>query len=539
MPARDAGPEARLRDLEERVRRLQLENERLAKADELAERRRTEGALRVSEERLRLAFEAAEMGVLDWDVRTGDMRWLAKGLGEGPWVSSLDDWLALVHPDDRARVRAAFEDAARDAAPGRGRPIEHRLDSPGGDVRRIELRLRALDAPGERRVLGVALDVTARRRLEEDLVQAQKMESVGRLAGGIAHDFNNLLTTILGLGESLAGELPPGDPMRADLEAIGEAARHAAGLTRQLLAFSRKQRLEARPLRLDECCRDFAGVLERTIGEDVRLAWRLGPVPPVLADRAQIQQVLVNLVVNARDAMPGGGEVAIETAEADGATDGIAAGRWVRVRVSDTGTGMSPEIARRAFEPFFTTKDTGKGTGLGLATVYGIVKQHAGHTAIRSERGRGTSVSVYLRPAPKLAPDPPVKAPAATVRLAGTETVLVVDDEPGVRHVVRSALSRLGYTVLEAPSGADALELLGRAARAVDLLLTDVAMPGMGGRELARRFREACPAVRVVYMSGYAGDPDALGEGAIYVQKPATAAELAARVRDALDAPRA
>jgi signal transduction histidine kinase/ActR/RegA family two-component response regulator len=404
---------------------------------------------------------------------------------------------------------------------------------------KVAERTRALTAANEE----LEREMAERQRAEEELRQAQKLESIGQLAGGLAHDFNNLLTTILGVGELLAAELPPGSGQAADAATILEAGRHAAALTRQLLAFSRKQRLEVRPLRLDEVCRAFSPMLARLIGEEIAVHLDLDLAsPPVLADRSQVEQVLMNLAINARDAMPRGGRLTIEVARAavrEARPQGPPPGRWVRLSVVDTGAGMAPGVAARAFEPFFTTKERGKGTGLGLATVYGVVLQHGGHVRLQTAPGQGARFDLYL---PEVA-DGAVADLAASRALprGGDETVLVVDDEPSIRRVLRAVLARLGYRVLEAAGGAEALETLEaheRAGGRVDLLLSDVVMPGLRGPELAQAFQARRPGRPVVLMSGYAEGQEAVGAvgGPSFLPKPLTPDAVARAVRAALDA---
>ncbi|MBK9519145.1 MAG: response regulator [Anaeromyxobacter sp.] len=507
--------------------------------DEVAERRRTEEALRQSEARLRLALSASAMASVDWDLETGRLTWsegAATLLGAAP--ATLEAWVAAVHQEDRGAVAALLA-----AAPSGGRRtrLEHRVAA--APERWLELHASAVAGLAGRaaRVTGVLVDVTERRHLEDERRQSVKLESIGRLAGGVAHDFNNLLTTILGVGELLAADLPPGGPQAADLRTILEAGRHAAALTRQLLAFSRKQQLEVHPLPLEEVCRTFAPMLARLIGEDVvvRLDLDVG-APPILGDRSQIEQVLMNLAINARDAMPRGGTLTISVAAApvlEERPDGPPPGRWVRLSVSDTGTGMAPEVAARAFEPFFTTKARGQGTGLGLATVYGVVRQHGGHARLFTAPGAGTRFDLYLPAAEAAsaaaAPSPAAPAPAP---LGRGETVLVVDDEPSIRRVVRSILVRLGYQVLEAEGGAQALELVEQTGGRVDALLSDVVMPGMRGAELGRAFRARWPGRPVLLMSGYAeGLEDATAGADAFVVKPLTFDALARALRAALD----
>jgi signal transduction histidine kinase len=411
--------------------------------------------------------------------------------------------------------------------------------------------LRALNAALDQRVAartrelteanrGLAREATERRRTEEALQQSQKLEAIGRLAGGIAHDFNNLLTTILGLGELVQGELAPGSQVARDVATILDAGRHAAQLTRQLLAFSRKQPLEIRPLRLEEICRGFAPMLARLIGEEIQVHLELDvSAPAVRGDRGQLEQVLMNLAVNARDAMPGGGRLSIEVAGVtltEPAEDGLAAGRWTRLSVADSGSGMTPEVADRAFEPFFTTKPRGQGTGLGLATVYGVVRQHGGHARLTTAPGKGTRFDLFLPatdevPAPATAP-----APRGSLAARGGETVLVVDDEPAIRRVVNAVLGKLGYRVVEAGSGEEALALLDHGLQ-VHALLSDVVMPGLRGADLAAAFRARRPGRPVLLMSGYAdggqGEP---GLADAFLAKPLTPDGLARALRAALDA---
>ncbi|HEU5260212.1 MAG TPA: response regulator [Gemmatimonadales bacterium] len=388
-------------------------------------------------------------------------------------------------------------------------------------------------------------DVTEQRRLQQQLVQAQKMEAVGRLAGGIAHDFNNLLTVITSYSDLLLEDLGRDDPKRDDVEQVRKAAEGAASLTRQLLAFSRQQVLEPRVVDLNVVVGGLRKMLQRVIGEDVEFATTLAPdLRAVRADVGQLEQVLMNLAVNARDAMPTGGKLTIETANVELDTDytrkhhPAAAGHFVMLAVSDTGVGMDEATKARIFEPFFTTKGPGKGTGLGLATVYGIVKQSGGFVWVYSEPGHGTSFKIYL---PRL--DEPVDqgatSPAAAGVPRGTETVLVVEDAAAVRAVTRQVLERQGYTILEAPNGAAALHLAATHHGPIHLLLTDVVMPALSGRPLAERLTQLRPETRVLYTSGYTDDSivrhGILEPGIAYLQKPFTPASLARKVRDVLD----
>jgi signal transduction histidine kinase/ActR/RegA family two-component response regulator len=376
------------------------------------------------------------------------------------------------------------------------------------------------------------------------LEQAQKMDAIGRLAGGVAHDFNNLLTVILGRTDILLHPLKPDDPMRRGIELIQRTAGRAADLTRQLLAFSRKQVLDAVVLDLGAVTTDMKDMLGRLIGEDIALL--TAPTPGlgrVKADRGQIEQVIMNLAVNARDSMPQGGRLILETANVDLDDEyvrrhvGARPGPHVMLAVSDTGAGIPREIQGHIFEPFFTTKEQGKGTGLGLATVYGIVKQSGGYIEVDSEPGRGTTFRIYLPRVDAASPAdrPPRPAPVA----GGTETILLVEDEEGVRELARDILRASGYTVLEARNGAEALLLCERHQGPLHLLLTDVVMPRMSGRELAERLAPLRPDLRVLYMSGYTDDAvirhGVLGAGTAFLQKPFTPAGLVQSVRDTLD----
>jgi PAS domain S-box-containing protein len=389
-------------------------------------------------------------------------------------------------------------------------------------------------------------DLTEQRRLQQQLVQSQKMEAVGRLAGGIAHDFNNLLTVITSYSDLLLEDMAASDPKRQDVEQVRHAADGAAALTRQLLAFSRQQVLAPRVVNLSHVVQGVEEMLRRVIGEDVDLVTSLDPdVGAVKADVGQLEQVLMNLAVNARDAMPTGGKLMLETANVEHDPDYVReqeaspVRRFVMLAVSDTGIGMDEATKARIFEPFFTTKEPGKGTGLGLATVYGIVHQSGGFLWVYSEVGRGTTFKIYL---PEV--DAPVSSTgdaAATDLPRGTETVLVAEDSEAVRAVTRQVLERQGYTVLEAPHGNAALALAAAHDGPIDLLLTDVVMPGLSGRQLADALTKLRPATRVLYASGYTDDAvvrhGVLEAGIAYLQKPFTIANLARKVRETLDRP--
>jgi len=395
-------------------------------------------------------------------------------------------------------------------------------------------------------ILGIGRDVTERVQLEQQLRQAQKMEAVGRLAGGIAHDFNNILTAITGYADLLLEDLRPSDSRHQDVAEIRKAADRAAGLTRQLLAFSRQQVLQPSVIDVKTLVGDLEKMLGRLLGEDVELGTRLAPdTGRVKADAGQLEQVLMNLAVNARDAMPHGGKLTLETSNVD-LSEGYAAdhyparpGSYVMIAVTDTGTGMSEETQAHMFEPFFTTKEKGKGTGLGLATVYGIIKQSGGFIWVYSEVGHGTTFKIYLPRVGESADLVKGPAPARARAAGGSETVLLAEDEAPVRAVARQVLERHGYTVLEAPSAEAALDIAARYSGAIHLLLTDVIMPGLSGRELATRLADLRPEARVIFMSGYTDDAvtrhGVLEPGLAYLQKPFTPDALGQKVREVLD----
>jgi signal transduction histidine kinase len=399
--------------------------------------------------------------------------------------------------------------------------------------------------PAVRRVVREVEERTTRKRVEEQLRQSQKMEAVGRLAGGIAHDFNNLLTIMMGYSELLLKRLGPDDPLRGAIEQIKKAGDRGAALARQLLIFSRQQILQLQVLDLNAVVTGINPMLQRVIGEDTHLVTALDPaVDRVKADPGQLEQVVMNLVVNARDAMPQGGTLTIETANVElgephaGQLLALQPGPYAMLAVSDTGCGMDAETQARIFEPFFTTKGAGKGTGLGLSTVYGIVKQSGGDIWVYSEPGRGATFKIYL---PRVKEDArPLQLTVAPARpLMGTETVLLVEDEPGVRAFVRDTLGLFGYTVLEARHGIEALMIGTRHAGPIHLLITDVVMPQMDGREIADRLGPLRSEMKVLYMSGYTDDAvvshGVLEAGTAFLQKPFTPDALARKIRDVLD----
>jgi nitrogen-specific signal transduction histidine kinase/ActR/RegA family two-component response regulator len=399
---------------------------------------------------------------------------------------------------------------------------------------------------GQPMIQTIFRDITERQQLEDQLRQAQKMEAVGRLAGGVAHDFNNLLTVIQANTEFLLADLDMADPRREDAVEIRSSCDRAAGLTRQLLAFSRKQIIEPKPLDLRVVIAGMKSMLTRIIGEDVTLEIAVhDAVGCVMGDAGQIEQVLMNLVINARDAMADGGRILIELADVELTEQyaiadrvQVVPGSYVRIAVSDTGSGMTPEIRARIFEPFFTTKPVGQGTGLGLATAYGIIKQSAGHIWVYSEPGSGTTFKLYL---PRIGTGRMAAAAVNAVELPrrGSETILLVEDEAALRSVARRMLTGQGYVVMEAANGREALDTAMKHPGRIDLVLTDVVMPEMSGGALAERLRGVRPEARILFMSGYT-DGDIVRRGVLqpgitFIQKPFAAARLLEVVRDTLD----
>ncbi len=456
-----------------------------------------------------------------------------------------------VHPDDRQKVMEAASEAKQT---GVGRRLEYRIRHKDGTWRIFESTASAIrNRLGEiERLVIINRDITERKRTEEalqrseiQLRQAQKMEAVGRLSGGVAHDFNNLLSVIIGYSDHLETSLPRKSPLRKSVKEIKKAGDSAASLTRQLLSFSRQQMVERKVLELNAAVSNLVGMLKRLIGENIKLVTVLDPaLGKVKADQGQLEQVIINLVVNARDAMPHGGRLVIETKNAvldEFSTDrfpDVQPGHYAVLTVSDSGVGMDAETQSHIFEPFFTTKDPGKGTGLGLATVYGVIKQSGGHVDVQSSPGEGTTFRIYLPRVDGIVQQ--AKPDTSSLKSTeGSETVLLAEDEESIRNLISELLANNGYKVLAAKNGAEALEIGRRHSGPVHLLLTDVMMVEMSGPALAKQLSGFRPETRVLFMSGYADDshsqhstdlPDTL-----FLQKPFTQEGLMRKVRQCLD----
>ncbi len=538
---------------ERKAYRRAAENARLAQLrfehleEEIQERRRTEALLRRTQANLAQSQRMAHLGSWESDLATNELWWSEEtyrifGLAPDQQISRAL-FFDLVHPDDKASVQEASEHAQIRNKPYR---IEHRIIRPDGSVRYVQEQAEVItDQDGKAiRMLGTVQDITEYKVLEEQFRQAQKMEAVGQLAGGIAHDFNNLLTVINGYGQVLLESFEPEDPNREMVEEVVKAGVRAAALTKQLLAFSRRQVLELRVINVNSVVSGIESMLRRLIGENIRLRSKLDPrVGNIKADPGQLEQVIVNLVVNARDAMPNGGTLTIETANVDldeayaAEHAAVQPGPYAVLIVSDTGTGMDAQTQARIFEPFFTTKGLGRGTGLGLATVYGIVKQSGGYIWVYSEPGHGTTFKIYL---PRLSDEVllPAASAAPSESLAGGETILVVEDDASIRGLIQNLLSRQGYTVLVVGGAQEALETCQTLQGSIDLLLTDVVMPDMGGPELASQLLELRPEMRVVYMSGYTENTisqhGVLNQEITLLEKPFTAESLVRKVREVL-----
>ena len=513
---------------------------------DLTELRRAQGEHRRSEARYRRFFEEDLAGAY---ITTPDGRLLecnlafARILGFGSPQEAQARGIASLYPDAEVR-RAMLQRLEAEGKISDEEVVLQRVD--GSRVHAIETVVGSFDAGGGlTEITGYVFDVSERRKAEDQLRQAQKMDAIGQLAGGVAHDFNNLLGVITGYAGLLAKALPPEDKAKSHVAAIQSAADRAASLTRQLLAFSRKQILQQKVVDLNEIVAGMESLIGRLIGEDIELVKvRASRAAFVRADPSQLEQILLNLAVNARDAMPHGGSLTIETELVDLDAAYVQAhraarpGRYAMLAVSDTGVGMDAEVQARIFEPFFTTKEPGTGTGLGLSTVYGIVKQSGGYVWLYSEQGRGATFKVYL-PRVEEGSDPAGAPLAPAPAPRGSETVLLVEDEAMLRELIEESLATNGYRVLSAKHGADALGIAERHEGPIHLLLTDAIMPGMSGRELATHVAEIRGGIKILYMSGYTDDAvvrhGVLAAEVAFLQKPFTPDALARKVRNVLD----
>jgi two-component system cell cycle sensor histidine kinase/response regulator CckA len=516
------------------------------------EKQDAETALRASEERFRQVVVSISDHIYVSEVDDGEN---FKNLYLSPNIETLTgysqdnfiaDWhfwsSSLIHPEDRDKATAQVAKLAN----GQDSETEYRLLRADGQIIWVRDSARVHSQETSKIIYGVVSNITQRHQLEEQLLQAQKMEAIGRLAGGIAHDFNNILTVILSSCDFALDAFDGNDPIRKDIEQIKKAGERAATLTRQLLAFSRKQVPQLKVLDLNNIITGMEKMLRPLIGEDINLITELTPdSKPIKADPGHLEQILLNLVINARDAMPQGGELVIETASvyldeayARRHVD-ITAGPYMMLAVTDTGIGMDEQTQAHIFEPFFTTKEVGKGTGLGLATIYGIVKLSQGHIMVYSEPEYGTTFKVYFPQVDEnLGLTESDQIPA--LPLQRPKTILLVEDEDMVRNLSHRILANSGYTVLEASTGADAIQLVAGYSGRIELLLTDVVMPdGLGGRELAEKLMVLYPKIKVLYMSGYTDDAivrhGVLETGTAFLQKPFTPTALLNKVREIFD----
>jgi two-component system, cell cycle sensor histidine kinase and response regulator CckA len=525
----------------------------LKEARRRREQRRAQAEKRREQKRLAVALQAAGAGVFEYSIPPAETGYCNERFAEIfgltrdelPSFTTLPTWIVeQIHPEDRQGVVERQQDfiAGRSSEFSR----EYRVSHKDGKWRDVSSVMNAVNRRADGAVselVGVLIDRTEEKRMEQQFRQAQKMEAIGRLAGGIAHDFNNLLTVISNFGEFVLQRLEPGTEVHEDMLEVMKAASRAEELTGQLLAYSRHRPVLATVLNVNELVLDVDKMLRRLVGPSVEFKTELAPdLWRVRIDSGGLEQVLVNLVVNARDAMPAGGRLCIET---DNVTVGqeyisskgidIPPGQYVRVAITDNGVGMDTAIQSRLFEPFFTTKEPGKGTGLGLATCYGIVKQAKGFIWVYSEPGHGSSFRLLLPR--ETAPEDVVVEPTHSEKLRGSETILVVEDDEPVRKLVVRLLAMLGYHVLEAVDAADALRIADTSGQPIHAVITDVVMPETHGPELVRRLSISHPSIRTIYMSGYTRGSIEMAETIVLVQKPFAPKELARKVREVLDRP--
>lgn len=526
---------------------------------DITRRKEMENALIESQKRYQLALDGAELATWDWDIQTGEViynsRW-AEMLGYQleEVEPTVDNWKEKIHPNDRPKVFEALYDHLEGGNPNY--EIEHRLQHKNGEWIWVLDRGRVIEWDEEgkpSRAAGIHVDITERKllqeeklRLEAQLRQSHKMEAVGQLAGGVAHDFNNLLTTILGCSDMILSEMGRDHEYKDMLEAIKKAGERATSLTRQLLAFSRKQILEPKILDLNHLIFDIHKMLHRMIGENIEyIAIPEKNLVRVKADPGQIEQIVLNLAVNARDAMPDGGKLILETKNVELDTDfcrnqpDVSPGRYAKLVVSDTGHGMDAETAERIFEPFFTTKDKGKGTGLGLSMVYGIMKQSGGHITVESEPGQGTTFQLFFPQVKEEESELEEVDESPEIKLRGHETILLVEDDAMVRDFTETILAKHGYTVLSASYADEAFRIHQDHKDPIDLLLTDVVLPKVSGKEIAQTITAFRPGLKVLYMSGYTDEAivhqGILEEGIRFLPKPFSGPTLLRAVRRYLD----
>jgi PAS domain S-box-containing protein len=516
---------------------------------DVSERKRADHALRESEERYRDLFDNAS-DLVCMAAPNGALLYVNKAWQEGTGYGADEigrmQLLEIIHPDCRALYGSVVE---RVLAGERLDHVELVFVPKAGAPITVEGNLSCTFKDGQPSVVrGIYRDVTERKRVEEHLRRAERMQAAGKLAGGVAHEVNNMMTGVIGFSEFVLRTLETDDPRRADVEEVIRAGTRAADVTRQLLAFTRQQFLQPQVIEINTVVSEMEKMLRRSLGEDKQLELRLSPrAGQIRADRGQLEQVLINLLLNARDALEAHGRVTIETgasewdaayAERHGGVD-IPLGRYVMLAVSDTGCGMNADVQERIFEPFFTTKPVGQGTGLGLSTVYGIIKQSEGFVWVYSEPGEGTVFKVYLPEARVVGPAESVQPPVPQPAERGTETILVIEDEDIVRNLAIRGLRDYGYNVVEANNGAEAFEYLKQHPDTVQLVISDVVMPEMGGRELGQHLALLEPDLPILYMSGYTGDDvvqrGLLDPGAPFQQKPFTPGILASKVRTMLD----
>jgi PAS domain S-box-containing protein len=516
----------------------------------ISESRPPEGA-----EHFAIVARATNDAVRDWNVKTGALSWpqgLESLLGYDSSTASgdIDFWHKRIHPQDRARTAGSIRDAlAAEGIHWTGEYRFRRFD--GSYLALLERALIVRDSAGAAiRFVGSLMDVTGRKQLQDQLIRSQKMEAFGQLAGGVAHDFNNFLTAILGYSDLLLNELGMEGEIADHIGEIRSAAGRASVLTAQLLAFSRKHPLAPRVIEVNSFLTSFERSLLRLLGEDISVQCHFGRSKEgmhIKVDPGQLTQIILNLVVNARDAMRNGGRLALETdlltvdapGEREIHSEELEPGDYVRISVTDNGVGMSDEVKQHLFEPFFTTKDEGRGSGLGLATSYGIVRQSGGHICVESQLGKGTTVRIFLPKVP--APPPPsYKRPSKNKMPTGVERILVLEDDISVRHISVRVLRSLGYDVIEAANSDDAQRLIGkRADKKIDLLLTDMVMPQMSGRRFADWLRKTSPQTKVVFISGYLEESlhpgDRRDREMFFLPKPFDPEQLATKIRQALD----